>query len=86
MIAAVTETHPAFSLQHLPFNWFDIALIAVLIFGLYRGRKNGMSKEFLPLLEWLLAIVLATLFYSKATDILVNVAGMKRGAGAYLTA
>jgi len=86
MIAAVTETHPAFSLEHLPFNWFDLALIAVLIFGLYRGHKNGMSKEFLPLLEWLLAIVLATLFYSKATDILVNVAGMKRSAGAYVTA
>jgi uncharacterized membrane protein required for colicin V production len=84
MIAAVTESHPAFSLDHLPFNWFDLALIAVLLFGLYRGRKNGMSKEFLPLLEWLLAVVLATLFYSKLTDILVNVANMKRSAGTYV--
>jgi uncharacterized membrane protein required for colicin V production len=85
MIAAVTESHPAYSLEHLPFNWFDLTLIAVLLFGVYRGRKNGMSKEFLPLIEWLIAIVLATLFYSKLTDTLVNVANMKRATTAYVT-
>jgi uncharacterized membrane protein required for colicin V production len=86
MIAAVTESHPAYSLEHLPFNWFDLTLLAVLLFGIYRGRKNGMSKEFLPLMEWLMAIVLATLFYSKLTDILVNVANLKRATMAYVLA
>jgi uncharacterized membrane protein required for colicin V production len=84
MILAVTESHTGYSLEHLPFNWFDLTLIAVLLFGLYRGRKNGMSKEFLPLIEWLIAISLATLFYSKLADVLVNVGNMKRAAGAYV--
>ena len=44
MIAAVPQS---MALNNLPFNWFDIT-VAVLGFGLWRGRKNGMTKEVMP--------------------------------------
>lgn len=37
----------------LSVSWFDAVFLAVLGFGLFRGRRNGMSKELLPLLQWL---------------------------------
>ena len=41
------------SLDNLPFNWFDIAIIVVLVVGLRLGRKNGLSVELLGALKWL---------------------------------
>ncbi len=48
----------------LPLNWFDGVVVLVLVFGLLRGRKNGMSKEILPLTEWFTVIFICGLFYS----------------------
>jgi len=45
-------------LQHLPVNWFDLTVVAFLLFGLVRGRKNGLSQELLIMLQWV-AIVCA---------------------------
>ena len=28
------------SLDKMPFNWFDAALLGVLVLGLHRGRKH----------------------------------------------
>jgi len=41
----------------LPINWFDFVVVAVLVVGLLRGRKNGMSEELLPLIQWLVIIL-----------------------------
>ena len=41
------------NLDKLPFNWFDFVLVVVLVVGVFRGRKHGMSEELLPLLKWL---------------------------------
>ncbi len=60
MIAALTQT---LSLDNLPVNWFDAAILVVLGFGIFRGRKNGMTKEVLPTMQWLIAIVAAGLAY-----------------------
>ena len=46
MIAVATQATRSVSLDHLPFGWFDVALVALLVFGLFRGRRNGMTKEF----------------------------------------
>ena len=59
MIAAIIPTTPWW--HHLAFNWFDLALVAVLAFGFWRGRKRGMTKELIPTLQWL-AILLAASF------------------------
>ena len=47
----------------IPINWFDLALVTVLVLGIWRGRKHGMSEEALPLLQWLLILFGASLAY-----------------------
>jgi uncharacterized membrane protein required for colicin V production len=56
----------------LPLNWFDAVVVLVLGFGLFRGRKNGMSKEILPLFQWLAVIFVSGLFYSMVAQLLVQ--------------
>ena len=38
-------------------NWFDILALALVIWGIVRGRKLGMSGELLPLLQWAAIVV-----------------------------
>jgi uncharacterized membrane protein required for colicin V production len=69
----------AISIQSLASNtlsvsWFDGVVVAVLVFGLFRGRKNGMSKEILPLFQWLAIILVSGLFYSVVAQWLVSLA------------
>ena len=45
MIAAATES---LALDKLPFGWFDFVFVALLAFGVFRGRKNGLTKELGP--------------------------------------
>jgi hypothetical protein len=52
MFAAVIPNRPARGTA-FAFNWFDVALVLVLAFGFWRGRKRGMTKELLPTLQWL---------------------------------
>lgn len=49
--------------SNLLFNWFDVALVLVLGFGFWRGRKNGMAKELLPVFQWLFMVLAAGLGY-----------------------
>ncbi|HUA69248.1 MAG TPA: CvpA family protein [Candidatus Saccharimonadales bacterium] len=60
----------------LPVNWFDAVVILVLGFGLFRGRKNGMSKEILPLFQWLAVVFVSGLFYSMVAQLLVQWTGL----------
>lgn len=52
----------------LPFNWFDIVLPIVLIFGIQRGRKHGMSQELLLVMKWLAIIIVGGLAYQTLGD------------------
>jgi uncharacterized membrane protein required for colicin V production len=45
--------------QQFAFNWFDVALVCLLAFGFWRGRKHGMTKELLPTLQWLSILLVA---------------------------
>lgn len=71
MIAAVVAAQPGS--DGLPFNWFDVAVLLILIFGLYRGRRNGMSKEILPLLQWVVLMLVCGFLYPFAGQFYVNV-------------
>jgi len=51
-------------------------VVLVLGFGLFRGRKNGMSKEILPLFQWLAVIFVCGLFYSMVAQLLVKLAAL----------
>ena len=59
-------------------NWFDAVVVVVLAFGLFRGRKNGMSKEILPLFQWLAVILVCGLFYSVVAPYLVKYASLNQ--------
>jgi len=50
----------------------------MLIIGLFRGRKHGMSKEALPLLKWVTLVVVCGLWYQTAAELLVNTASLSR--------
>lgn len=49
--------------MNLPINWFDIAVLVILLVGIQRGRKRGMSEELMPVAKWVAIIVLCAMFY-----------------------
>ncbi|HEY4952402.1 MAG TPA: CvpA family protein [Verrucomicrobiae bacterium] len=82
MIAAATQaTHSmtqSWSLDKLPFGWFDVLLVAVLAFGLFRGRKNGMTKEILPMLQWVMTVIVCGLAYGLIGDLIINITAWEK--------
>jgi uncharacterized membrane protein required for colicin V production len=51
------------NLDQMPVNLFDLALIAVLITGVFRGRKHGMSEELLSVLKWVALLTICAVAY-----------------------
>ena len=47
----------------LPINWFDVLVVVVLLVGYSRGRKHGMSKEFLHVIKWLTVVLVSAIGY-----------------------
>ena len=47
----------------LPFNAFDVILAVVLVIGIFRGRKHGMSAELMPLITWLAILFVCAVAY-----------------------
>ncbi len=60
------------SLDKLPFNWFDVLLVVVLVAGILRGRKRGMSEELITLLRWLALVAVCALFYQPVGDFIAG--------------
>ena len=50
-------------LDALPFNAFDLFLVAMLVVGIYQGRKRGMSGELLNMIKWLAILLVCALAY-----------------------
>jgi len=50
-------------MNSLPFNGFDLALAVILILGIVRGRKQGMSMELMPLITWLVVLFVSAVAY-----------------------
>ena len=71
MIAAATAAAPPAS-NGMPFDWFDVFVLAMLLFGLFRGRRNGMTREIIPLLKWLVLVPLCGLAYPKLAVLLAG--------------
>jgi uncharacterized membrane protein required for colicin V production len=49
--------------RHYSFDYVDVIIVAWLIVGILRGRKNGMSQELLPTLKWIAIVVIAGFYY-----------------------
>ena len=54
------------------FNWFDIALVLVLVVGAFRGRKRGMSQEVIPLFKWITLVAVCGLLYRPVAEFISN--------------
>lgn len=61
-------------MKNLSIDWFDFVVVIVLVLGFFRGRKNGMSNEFLPVMQWLLMILAAGYLYAPLAGVLSSVA------------
>jgi len=66
---SVGEIQPALienrkmNLDNLPFNWFDVAVVIMLLIGIQRGRKRGMSEECLAMLKWVALVLVCAIAY-----------------------
>ncbi len=49
---------------------FDLLTIAVLIVGILRGRKRGLSEELLPTLQWIVIVIVAGLYSAAVASVL----------------
>jgi hypothetical protein len=72
MLADVTIPATSEGTMHL--NAFDLVVVVVLGFGIFRGRRNGMSKDLLPLLKWLFLLPVCAIGYQKVGGFLKDLA------------
>src|SRR3989442_15463098 len=74
------------SLDKLPINGFDLVLLVVLITGIARGRKLGMSGELLSLLKWLAILFGCALAYQPIGETFAQTTGIFSMLSAYIIA
>ena len=53
-------------------SWVDLLTLALVIAGVCRGRKRGMSEELLDLIKWLLTVVIAGRLYQPLGRVLAE--------------
>src|SRR5258708_8858083 len=59
--------------KQMTLGWFDAVVVIGLAFGIFRGRRNGMSQELLPLLQWLILVPLCGFLYPMAGQFFINI-------------
>jgi uncharacterized membrane protein required for colicin V production len=72
------------SLDNLPFNVFDLVLVAVLVAGIFRGRKHGMSQELMLLLKWLVIVIGCAMVYEPVGQMFSQSTGLFGLLASYL--
>jgi len=60
----------AISNNSIPINWFDVVVVAVLLLGLNKGRKHGMSEELMVTIQWLVIIFAGAFLYRPFGDMM----------------
>jgi hypothetical protein len=60
------------TIKNTSYSWFDVAVLGLLVLGSYRGRKNGMSGELLPLFQALAIVVACSFAYEPLGRMLVE--------------
>jgi uncharacterized membrane protein required for colicin V production len=73
-------------MNSLPFNGFDLALVVILILGIVRGRKQGMSVELMPLLNWLLVVFVCAVAYEPIGSWFLGTTSLFSALSCYLIA
>jgi uncharacterized membrane protein required for colicin V production len=47
----------------LSFNWVDLLIGGLLVAGIVRGRKRGMSEELLDVIKWIIIVAAGSFLY-----------------------
>jgi uncharacterized membrane protein required for colicin V production len=82
MIAAATQQIAS---GKMLFNWFDVALVLVVVFGFWRGRRNGMTKEIVPVTQWLAMVIAGAAGYKALGRLLIDQGCIKAVFGKSVT-
>jgi uncharacterized membrane protein required for colicin V production len=76
--AAAPKDKPAVSMDSFDLMWFDVISVILLVVGFVVGKKRGMSLELLDVFQWLLIVVVASLYYAPLAGLLSSLAGLGR--------
>lgn len=57
-------------LPNFSVSWVDFVTAIVLLIGIMRGRKRGLSEELLDTIQWVLIIVAGAFLYKKLGDLM----------------
>src|SRR2546422_11019099 len=63
---------PMMRISGVTISWFDFFIFIVLLLGLLRGRKRGMSEELLDLVQCLAMVALGAILYRPIGDFAAN--------------
>lgn len=62
--------------MHQKLNPFDLILAVILVIGVVRGRKRGISEELIDVIKWITLVVVCAFTYRMIGDPLSNSAGL----------
>jgi uncharacterized membrane protein required for colicin V production len=58
--------------ENFSLSWIDFAVAVLLLVGVWRGRRRGMSEELLDIIKWALIVVVAGLAYQPCAHVLMS--------------
>ena len=61
------------NLENFSLSWVDLVVAALLVVGVWRGRKRGMSEELLDIFKWALIVAVAGFLYEPTGSYLAQV-------------
>jgi uncharacterized membrane protein required for colicin V production len=70
----------------LPINAFDFIVLGILVFGIFRGRKHGMSEELLMVFKWIAILVGCAFLYQPIGEFFVSTTSVFDLLSCYLMA
>lgn len=76
LLAAASLESKGFDFSNINVGWFDGVVIVMLIAGLVRGRRRGMSAELLDLILWVLIVVVGGLGHAALGGVISSVTGL----------
>ncbi len=75
LLAAASLDSKGLDLSSIAVGWFDGLVVLMLVAGLLRGRRRGMSAELLDLILWILIVVVGGLGHSALGKVVSNITG-----------
>jgi uncharacterized membrane protein required for colicin V production len=53
-------------------NWFDLLVMGLVVLGIFRGRKRGLSEELLDVVQWIVIVLVGAIAYKPVAQALSN--------------